>query len=118
MLFGMSQRFADNPFLEVAQRAAGLVAVALPGGLVLAGGAILGISTFTGAGFGALMSSMIGSSAGNRRIKQFDEAVDKGGFLFMIDVPKQRVEEIEAMIKKHHPNVECGGTEPSIPVFP
>ena len=97
---------------------AGLVAVALPGGLVLAGGAILGISTFTGAGFGALMSSMIGSSAGNRRIKQFDEAVDKGGFLFMIDVPKQRVEEIEAMIKKHHPNVECGGTEPSIPVFP
>ncbi|MGA7181096.1 MAG: DUF1269 domain-containing protein [Thiobacillaceae bacterium] len=96
---------------------AGLVAVALPGGLVLAGGAVLGIS-LAGAGFGAWISSMLGSSVGNRRLKQFEEAMEKGQFLFMIDVPKHRVEEIEALVKSHHPDAECGGTEPSIPAFP
>jgi hypothetical protein len=96
---------------------AGLAAVAMPGGLVLAGGAVLGI-TLAGAGFGALMSSMVGSSIGSRRIKQFEEAIEKGEFLFMIDVPKGRVEEIEALIKKHHPDAECGGIEASIPAFP
>ena len=97
---------------------AGLVAIALPGGMVLAGGAVLAISTFTGASFGALMSSMIGSSIGNRRIQQFEEAVSKGEFLFITDVPKHRVEEIETLIKSHHPEVELGGAEPSTPVFP
>lgn len=96
---------------------ASLVAVALPGGPVLAGGAVLGIS-LAGAGFGALMSSMVGSSIGNRRIKQFEEAMEKGEFLIMVDVPKNRVEEIEQIVKKHHPEAECSGIEPHIPAFP
>lgn len=96
---------------------AGLVAVALPGAPVLAGGAVL-LSSLAGAGIGALMSSMIGSSIGNRQIQQFSEAIERGGFLMMIDVPKDRVEEIEALVKKHHPQAECEGTEPTIPPFP
>lgn len=96
---------------------AGLVAVSLPGGPVLIGGAILA-SSLAGAGLGALMSSMAGSSIGSRRIKQFEEAIEKGAFLFMTDVPTNRVEAIEALIKKHHPDAECGGTEPEIPAFP
>jgi hypothetical protein len=96
---------------------AGLVAVSLPAGPVLAGGAILA-STLAGAGFGAWVSSMIGSSVGNRRIQQFEEAIEKGEFLFMVDVPKERVEEIETLIKAHHPDAEFGGTEPEIPAFP
>jgi hypothetical protein len=95
----------------------GLAAVALPGVPVLAGGAILA-STLMGAGFGAWVSSMIGSSVGNRRIQQFEEAIEKGEFLFMVDVPKERVEEIETLIKVHHPDAEFGGTEPEIPAFP
>lgn len=96
---------------------ASLVAVALPGGPVLAGGAVLAIS-LAGAGFGALMSSMVGSSIGNRRIKQFEEAMEKGEFLIMVDVPKNRVEEIKQVVKKHHPEAECNGIEPHIPTFP
>jgi hypothetical protein len=96
---------------------AGLVAMALPGGLVLAGGALLA-TTLAGAGIGAWISSMVGSSIGNRRIQQFEEAIEKGAFLMMVDVPKDRVEEIEAIIKKHHPDAECEGTEPTIPPFP
>lgn len=90
---------------------AGLVAIALPTGLVLGGGALFAI-TLAGAGVGGLMSSMVGSSIGNRRIEQFQEAMEKGEFLLMIDVPRDRVEEIEAIIKKHHPEAECEGTDP------
>jgi hypothetical protein len=96
---------------------AGLVAVALPGGPVLAGGAILATS-LAGAGVGALMSSMAGSSIGSRRIKQFEAAIEKGEFLFMVDVPQDRLDATQALIKKHQPDVECGGTEPEIPAFP
>lgn len=96
---------------------AGLVAVAVPGAPVLAGGAILAIS-LAGAGFGALMSSMIGSSVDNRQIQQFSKAIENGEFLMMIDVQKQRLEEIEQIIKRRHPEVLCEGTEPTIPAFP
>jgi len=97
----------------------GLVALALPSGPVLADSAWL-ISTLTGAGagVGALLSSMVGISVGNRRFKQFAEDIEKGEFLMMLDVPTKRVDEIETSIKKHHPNAECRGTEPNIPAFP
>lgn len=96
---------------------AGLVAVALPGGPILAGGAILATS-LAGAGVGGLMSSMVGSSIGNRQLQQFSEAIENGEFLMMVDVSPQRVEEIEKIVIKHHPEVKCEGTEPTIPPFP
>ena len=96
---------------------AGLVAVALPTGLVLGGGAVLAIS-LAGAGIGGWMSSMIGLNVGDRRIRQFQEAMEKGEILMMVDVPRQRVAEIEGIVKNHHPEAECEGTEPTIPPFP
>jgi hypothetical protein len=96
---------------------AGLVAIALPTGLVLGGGAVLALS-LAGAGLGAWWSSMIGASTGNRRIKDFEAAIERGEFLMMVDVPKERVEEIEELVKKHHPEAECEGTEPFMPPFP
>jgi hypothetical protein len=96
---------------------AGLVAVALPTGLVLGGGAVLAIS-LAGAGIGAWMSSMIGLNVGDRRIRQFQDAMEKGEILMMVDVPRQRVAEIEGIVKNHHPEAECEGTEPTIPPFP
>jgi hypothetical protein len=94
----------------------GLVAVAVPGGPVLAGGAVLATS-LAGAGLGALMSSMAGSSIGSRRIQQYQEAIESGAFLFMVDVPRERVDDIEALIQRHHPDAECA-IEPAIPAFP
>ena len=61
---------------------------------------------------------MVGSSIDNRRIQQFEKAIEKGEFLMMVDVPRLRVEEIELLVKKHHPEAECEGTEPTIPPFP
>ena len=97
---------------------AGIAAVALPGvGLVLGGGAILGIG-LAGAGVGAWLSSMIGISVPSSRLTDFEEAIKAGSLLMMVDVPKTRVEEITALIKQHHPEAEIEGTEPVIPAFP
>lgn len=97
---------------------AGVAAVTFPpAGLVLGGGAILGTSV-VGAGLGAWISSMIGASAPNTQLKEFEKAVDEGHLLMIIDVPKERVEEIEELVKSHHPDAEVEGTEPTVPAFP
>jgi len=96
---------------------AGLVAMALPGGLVLGGGAVLA-TALLGVGVGAWLSGMIGMDAPNSRLKQFESAIEKGEFLLLVDVAKARVHEIEALIKDHYPKAEVEGTEPTIPAFP
>jgi len=96
---------------------AGLVAMALPGGLVLGGGAVLA-TALLGVGVGAWLSGMIGMDAPNSRLKQFESAIEKGEFLLLVDVAKARVNEIEALIKDHYPKAEVEGTEPTIPAFP
>ena len=97
---------------------AGLVAIALPAtALVIAGGILLA-TTLAGAGAGAWLGGMVGMNVGNTRIKQFEDAIEAGYFLVLADVPKDRVEEIEARVKQHLPDVEIEGTEPEIPAFP
>lgn len=97
---------------------AGVVAVTFPpAGIILGGGAILGIG-LAGAGMGAWVSSMIGISANNTRLKNFEQAVEKGELLMLIDTPKARVDEIQELVHKHHPEVDIEGTEPTIPAFP
>ncbi len=95
---------------------AGLAAVAMPG-VVIAGGALLAMG-LVGAGMGAWMGGMIGMDATNSQIKQFEEAVNAGQVLVLVDVAKDRVGEIETLVKKHHPDADFEGTEPTIPAFP
>lgn len=97
---------------------AGVAAVALPGvGLALGGGAILGIG-LAGAGVGAWISGMIGISIPSSRLKEFENAIEQGNLLMMVDVPKPRVDEITELVRKHHPEAHVEGTEPVIPAFP
>jgi hypothetical protein len=97
---------------------AGVLAVSFPpAGLVLGGGALLGI-TLLGTGFGAWMSSMVGAGLPSSRLEKFESAIAKGELLLMLDVPHGRVEEVEAIVARHHPEVELEGLEPSIPAFP
>lgn len=97
---------------------AGIAAVTFPpAGLILGGGAILGIS-LAGAGVGAWLSSMIGVSVPNTRLKEFEKAIEDGHLLMLVDVPKDRVGEMEELVKKHHPEAEVEGTEPTVPAFP
>jgi len=97
---------------------AGLIALAFPpAGPIAAGGAIL-FGALGGASFGAWVSSMVGVSLPNSRLARFEEALGKGMLLMMVDVPKDRVEEFEDVVREHHPEADIEGTEPTIPSFP
>jgi hypothetical protein len=95
----------------------GFAAMAFSGNLHLNGGMVL-VSAFLGAGFGAWVSSMVGSSIGSRRLKQFAQAIENGNFLMMVDVPSQRVEGVEKLVKEKHPRAHYEGLEPNMQAFP
>lgn len=97
---------------------AGLVAVVLPPASTVVAGGILLASALAGAGVGAWVSGLVGMSIGNRRIKEFEDAIEAGHFLVLADVSADRVEEIEERVKQHLPEVEIESTEPKVPAFP
>ena len=122
---GVAQRSDLIPAIEKGLAAGGLTgllagALAVtfpPAGLVLGGGAVLGMAAF-GAGFGAWMASMVGIGLPSGRLEKFESAIQAGELLMMIDVPRARVEEIEAVVRRHHPEAELEGVEPDMPLFP
>lgn len=91
----------------------GLLAVTFPpAGLVLGGGALVA-STLAGAGLGGLVSALISKDIPNRQLTAFQGAIAAGQLLLMVDVPKQRVEEVATLIKSHHPEAEIEVLHPS-----
>ncbi len=44
--------------------------------------------------------------------------MEEGHILLMLDVAKERVDEITEIILKHHSEAEVYGQEPIIPAFP
>lgn len=97
---------------------AGLVAVVLPPASTVVAGGVLLAATLGGAGVGAWLSGMVGMNVGNRRLKEFEDAIEAGELLVLADVPRERVEEIEERVKQHIPEVELEQTEPRVPAFP
>lgn len=97
---------------------AGLAAVSFPPvGIVLGGGALLGI-TLAGAGIGAWLSSMIGVDLENTQLKAFEDAIHQGQILMLVDVDKKRAEDITKLVQIIHPEAIIEGTEVTIPVSP
>jgi hypothetical protein len=76
------------------------------------------LTAMLGAGFGAWVSSMIASSIPNSRLKAFDQAIQRGEILLMVDVPASRVAEVRELFHRRHPEAALGGQEPTIPAFP
>jgi len=54
----------------------------------------------------------------NTRLKAFEQAIERGELLVIVDVPRGRVAEITERITKAHPKAEPKGTEPRVPAFP
>ena len=96
---------------------AGLIAITLPTGLVLGGGAIMA-NTLAGAGIGAWLGGMVALDVPNSRLKAYEDAIDKGELLILIDTPKDQIDKISAVIRKHHPEAEFEGIEPLLPPAP
>jgi len=55
------------------------------------------------AGVGAWLSGMVGMSVGNIKIKEFESALKAGECPVLADVPKDRVEGTEYLVKQHLP---------------
>jgi uncharacterized protein YaaQ len=72
-------------------------------------------STLAGAGLGALVSALISKDIPNRQLAAFQGAIAAGQLLLMVDVPKQRVDEVTTLIQSHHPEAEIELTHPSSP---
>lgn len=68
--------------------------------------------------FGAWSSTMIGVSTPSKRLRRFEPAIEAGQILLMVDAPRSRVEEIEALLVAAHPEGHFEGVDPNIPAFP
>ena len=71
-----------------------------------------------GALLGVWVSSMVGSSIPNSRLRQFQPIIADGSILVMVDVPDHRTEEIRSLLDERHPEAQHRGLEPHIPAFP
>ncbi len=93
----------------------GLLAVAFPpAGIVIGGGALLA-GTAAGAGFGALITSLLGSQEHNHQLDAFQRALSEGKLLLMVDVPRQRLDEVRSAMLRHHPEAEIGSVKATPP---
>lgn len=86
-------------------------------GMTLRTAAIL-LVALGGAIFGGWASGMNAAAVPNTRLKQFMPRIEQGQVLLIVDVPVRRVEEIEEMIAKRHPEISFGGMEPPMLAFP
>jgi hypothetical protein len=118
----------DNDFLPAFERGValggatglfcGLLAVAFPpAGFVVGGGGVLLIGMM-GASVGGLLTGMAGASFPNSRLQGFEEAIDAGKILVMVDVPLNKVDETNTLIRSHDPDVKIEGIEPPARVIP
>ncbi len=79
---------------------------------------LIGVFAIAGGLFGAWSASLVGSSVPSRRLARFQPLIERGQILLMVDVPRRRVEAIEARLQAQHPEASLQGMEPNIPAFP
>ena len=97
---------------------AGILAYSFQSAGVEVGGLLILAICLAGGGIGAWIAGMIGVDVPNTQLKSFDKELNKGSYLLIVDVPKNRVQEIEAMMNNTHPEARDAGVEKSLPVFP
>jgi len=92
---------------------AGLIGLRFAG-FAIAGGPILGI-IMAGATIGSLMGGLAGMNSGNSKLKKYEQAIEQGELLVLLDIPKEQIEAIRKSITKHHPEATFEGIEPLLP---
>ena len=63
---------------------------------------ILTIAAVAGASLGGIISAILGSHEHNHDLDRFRGDIVRGRILLMADVPRGQVEDIQALIRKHH----------------
>ena len=88
-----------------------------PGGASIQLVAVL-IAALVGAFLGIWMAAMMGLQVPNTQLKGFEQELEDGKILLMLDVPAGRYEEIRQVIARTHPEAADRGQEPTVPAFP
>ncbi|MDO8861612.1 DUF1269 domain-containing protein [Haliea sp. E1-2-M8] len=97
---------------------AGLTALAFPpAGIVIGGGFVLLTGLF-GAGIGGLLTSMAGAAFPSSRLQEFEQAIEDGNILIMVDVPASEVDVFETLIRGLDPEVSVEGIAPPAKLVP
>jgi hypothetical protein len=76
------------------------------------------IAAVVGGGLGAWMASMAAAAVPNSRLKQFQDDIERGRVLLMVDVPYGRVEQIRELVLERHPEAVSSGQATRFPAFP
>lgn len=76
------------------------------------------LCTIGGLLLGAWMSTLIGVSTPSVKLKAFEEELESGKILLMVDVPHSRVDEIHELLHKRHPEAVDRGIDLTMPAFP
>jgi hypothetical protein len=76
------------------------------------------IGTVIGAVFGAWAASLVAMSVPNSRLKPFHKAIDAGKILLMVDIEPSRIQEVQDLVSRRHPEATAHGIEPTLPAFP
>ncbi len=71
-----------------------------------------------GAFLGTWFSGLIAISAPNTQLKRFEPALERGEVLLMVDVAKDKVDEITKLITTHHSDAVNQGVDARMPAFP
>jgi hypothetical protein len=88
-----------------------------PGGMSIQLVAVL-IAAIVGAALGIWIAGMMGLQVPNTQLKGFEQEIDAGNILLMLDVPAGRYDEIRQVIARTHPEATDRGSEPTVPAFP
>ena len=75
------------------------------------------VATVIGAILGAWMASLVASSVPNTRLKSFQEELDAGKILLMLDAPPSRIQELNGLVARRFPGA-VRGIEATSPAFP
>ena len=81
-------------------------------------GMVIMATVLAGVIIGTWSSTLVAVDIPNSRHKPFESDIKEGRLLYIVDVPVQMVDEVNAMISQHHPGADIRGIEPNIPVFP
>ena len=95
---------------------AGLIASRVAGA-VLGGAAVL-LITLECSLISGWLTAVAGSAFPSTRLRRFEEAIEAGQVLMMIDVKPNEADQMTKLVRRHHPEAEIEGFEPHAPVVP
>jgi hypothetical protein len=76
------------------------------------------LAALVGAALGLWMGSMAATAVPNSRLRQYNDQLERGKVLMIVDLPYERVDRIREIVASRHPEVVASAQETRYPAFP